>query len=99
MNWIDVKDSLPEDYKEVLYCATFQRGNKEIMTGHREKGYWTHCCMFYSTMQLNDECEVTHWMELPEYPKPPMNLDEKTTEFAKRFIDENVDLLKRLADR
>ena len=66
--WISVKDRLPPDYHEVLYCATFLRGNKELMTGHREKGDWTHCCMFYSTMRLNDECEVTHWMELPQYP-------------------------------
>jgi hypothetical protein len=66
--WISVTDRLPPDYHEVLYCATFQRGNKELMTGHREKGDWTHCCMFYSTMRLNGECEVTHWMELPNYP-------------------------------
>jgi hypothetical protein len=68
MSWISVTEKLPPDYHEVLYCATFQRGNKELMTGHREKGDWTHCCLFYSSMRLNDECEVTHWMELPEYP-------------------------------
>ena len=68
-SWISVADRLPPDYHEVLYCATFERGNKEIMTGHREKGEWTHCCMFYSTMRLNPEfVEVTHWMELPNYP-------------------------------
>ncbi len=68
MNWINVEDRLPPDYQEVLYCATFQHGNKELMTGHRAKGDWTHCCMYYSTIRLNAECEVTHWMELPEYP-------------------------------
>jgi len=100
MNWISVEEKLPEDFQEVLYFAVTNEGNsREIMTGHRENGEWLHCCMFYSSARLNHECKVTHWMELPEYPKKPMTLDEKTTEFAKRFIDENADLLKRLADR
>jgi hypothetical protein len=48
-----------------------------------------------------EKLKVTHWMELPEYPKQDekLEMDERTKEFAKRFIDENADLLKRLADR
>ncbi len=67
--WIDVDDELPEDFKEVLYFAITPEGNREIMTGHREKGYWTHCCMFYSTRYLSDAVAVTHWMPLPDYPR------------------------------
>ncbi len=67
--WISVEEKLPDDYKEVLYFCINDNGSKEIMTGHRVKGYWTHCCMFYSTVILNDLVEVTHWMNLPEYPK------------------------------
>lgn len=67
--WISVNDRLPEDYKEVLYFAITDEGTKEIMTGHREKENWTHCCLFYSTMILKDNVKVTHWMELPKYPK------------------------------
>ena len=70
MNWISVKDRLPPDYQEVLYFATLDQGtSKEIMTGHREKGYWTHCCLFYATSILSDEVIVTHWMNLPDYPE------------------------------
>jgi 1,2-phenylacetyl-CoA epoxidase catalytic subunit len=69
MNWISVEDKLPEDYREVLYFAIDDMGSKEIMTGHREKGNWTHCCLFYSSFVLNDKVTVTHWMELPGYPK------------------------------
>lgn len=69
MNWIDVNESLPEDYEEVLYFAVNEMGNKEILTGHREKGIWTHCCLFYCTVKLNCLVKVTHWMPLPEYPK------------------------------
>jgi hypothetical protein len=67
--WISVKDKLPDDYREVLYFAITEQGTKEIMTGHREKGCWTHCCLFYSTMRLNDNVKITHWMDLPNYPQ------------------------------
>jgi len=66
--WISVKDGLPEDCKEVIFFSVNDVGSKELMIGHREKGYWTHCCMFYSTRRLTDLVAVTHWMPLPEYP-------------------------------
>lgn len=108
MKWISVNDKLPPDLHEVLYFATTNNGNtREIMTGHRENGDWTHCCMFYSTMRLNDECKVTHWMELPDYPAPDYPTvaeaakrgNENALEFAKKFVDNNIELLKRMADR
>ena len=69
MSWISVKDKLPDDYNEVLYCAIDNMGTHEIMTGHREKGKWTHCCLFYSTITLPSHISVTHWMPLPEPPQ------------------------------
>ena len=68
MKWYSVNDKLPDEYEEVLYFAITNDGNCEIMTGHRVKNQWTHCCLFYSTMYLKD-CMVTHWMHLPDYPK------------------------------
>lgn len=67
--WISVHDELPPDREEVLYFALNDMGAREIMTGHREKGMWTHCCLFYQTSYLNDLVTVTHWMPLPDYPK------------------------------
>lgn len=67
--WINVNDQLPKDFKEVLYLAINDTGTREIMTGHREHGNWTHCCLFYSSMILNDLVTITHWMDLPDYPK------------------------------
>lgn len=70
MQWISVEDKLPPVNHEVLYFAVFQTHSKEIMTGHRTKdGHWTHCCLFYASETLNDSVRVTHWMELPDYPK------------------------------
>lgn len=68
--WISVEDRLPPDLQEVLYFSTTNDGNtREIMTGHRHNDSWTHCCLFYSTQTLNDDVKVTHWMELPDYPR------------------------------
>ncbi len=66
--WIDVDDKLPEECQEVLYFAINAMGSKEIMTGHRQDGKWTHCCNWYSTQILSDDIAVTHWMPLPDYP-------------------------------
>lgn len=67
--WISVDDIFPPDYEEVLYVAINELNRKCVMTGHREKGNWTHCCFFYSTQHLSDVLKVTHWMWLPEFPK------------------------------
>lgn len=69
VGWISVQDQLPPDLHEVLYFAINPTGSKEIMTGHRQKGEWTHCCLWYSTQILNADVKVTHWMELPDYPR------------------------------
>lgn len=67
--WINVNEKLPPDYHEVIYFAINEMGGKEIMVGHREKGVWLHCCMFYCSQRLNHETvTVTHWRELPDYP-------------------------------
>jgi len=69
MEWISADDELPPDNHEVLYFAINILGGAELMTGHRIKGRWTHCCFWYSTQMLPDDVRVTHWMELPDYPK------------------------------
>lgn len=74
--WISVKDRVPDDYVEVFYIALNENGSKERMTGHRENGRWTHCCLWYSTIHLNDEIKVTHWMPLPEPPVMESDKDE-----------------------
>lgn len=55
MEWISVKDRLPQDYERVMYFDSRERGFIEI-------GY------FVST-QTPVPTYVTHWMPLPEPPK------------------------------
>lgn len=76
--WISVEDSLPPERHEVLYFAIMDDAcQREIMTGHREGELWTHCCMFYSSRYLSELVKVTHWMELPDYPKQGCHKDEQ----------------------
>lgn len=74
MEWISVKDKLPE-YTGTLYGnkitdVVLFTDSKDIYTGHLESvrpdfinEYWTD----YSDETVNN---VTHWMPLPELPKP-----------------------------
>ena len=60
--WIDVKDRLPDDRKDVLVCV---RG-ETIDTGYYvSSGAGRGCWEVYSCMSD----DVTHWMQLPELPK------------------------------
>lgn len=70
MTWISVKDELPRYRHEVLFFAVNHIGTKEIMIGHLDEQGWCHCCLFYASSHLRDDLvTVTHWMELPNYPK------------------------------
>ena len=62
MEWISVKEKLPEKDTKVLYASVY--GN--IYMGHLETGtgnefFWTH---YY----FIEDFKITHWMPLP---KPP----------------------------
>lgn len=66
--WISVNDQLPHDFTEVMFFAVL-KNEKEIMIGHRQGHIWYHCCLFYNSRALTDNVKVTHWMELPKYPR------------------------------
>ena len=60
MNWISVKERLPEDEERVLIFAD---GEIHLMTYN---SYWHD---FTSIEDCFEETKVTHWMSLPEPPK------------------------------
>lgn len=61
MEWISVKERLPEVFVKVLICGS----NKEIAISCRMKsGIFDVYPIGY-----DGEVEVTHWMPLPEPPK------------------------------
>ena len=59
MEWISVKDRLPETEDHVLCCTQSKKGDQNIVRGYyRQDGIWV------SGMNSN----VTHWMPLPDPP-------------------------------
>lgn len=79
MNWISVKEKLPEKDQQVLACGKFEDEDcNSIKTCSYETGLlnkrimeWIfsyHCCPQKLT-------NVTHWMPLPEAPKGNNEVD------------------------
>lgn len=58
MEWISVKDELPETPR-VIVCYRFGVGEAIFLQG-----------TFYKTDYKTVYPDVTHWMPLPEPPKP-----------------------------
>ncbi|GAG11897.1 unnamed protein product [marine sediment metagenome] len=65
MDWISVKDKLPEDCKNVL-CYI-----KDIECKFYGEGYYYESIKhwYLRKTRTNGNYEVTHWMPLPEPPK------------------------------
>ncbi len=71
MNWISTKDHLPETLHKVLFFWVTDTGTglKNISMGFRNDRGWT-IYLPYTSYDLNsDYIQVTHWMELPDYPQ------------------------------
>jgi hypothetical protein len=67
MPWISTEERLPEDLHEVMFFIINEEGQGEIIIGHRHGPFWYHCCLYYSSVELQN-VKVTHWVELPNYP-------------------------------
>ena len=59
MEWISVRDRLPEDQVEVLVATRSKNGVRNIDKGYLAIDHFIH----------RGHAEVTHWMPLPELPK------------------------------
>ena len=68
MNWISVKDRLPDKLQKILFFWVMEGHLRNVsMCFSDDKGWRSY--LPYTSYYLNPEfIEVTHWMELPEYP-------------------------------
>lgn len=71
MDWISVKDRLPEQFEPVMVYAksTSVQGGAITFVGACKNGFWfiqnSEAALGYPNLQY----EVTHWMPLPQQPK------------------------------
>lgn len=72
MNWISVKDRLPEDGEEVIAFSE-QNVTAAIYDGPESYGgeCWTESKLFYCDVTFDHLEHVTHWMPLPDPPRMP----------------------------
>lgn len=59
--WIPVSERLPKPYTRVLVFYDYH---------HLCRGYVSvHCIDAHGEWSGDDSCYITHWMELPKFPK------------------------------
>lgn len=61
--WISVEDRLPQAFQPVIVCREKGKGEYIVEQGHKDVGDWWKV---YGTRTKN----VTHWMPMPEPPRP-----------------------------
>ena len=62
INWISVKDELPDEELTVLIATTDPE--QPVFVGYLDQGIWR-----WDAFPLSNG-QITHWSELPEPPKP-----------------------------
>jgi hypothetical protein len=67
--WISVEDRLPELLQKVLFFWVKDDQVRNIAMGFRNKLGWRIYLPYTSYEVTTEYIRVTHWMELPEYPK------------------------------
>jgi len=69
MEWISVKDRLPEDMEEVLFSSTnIKDMEKNPVKPRVLTGYYL-CRGVFRSWLSRDNFYPTHWMPLPQPPK------------------------------
>lgn len=67
--WISVSDRLPIKLEKVLFHWLAPGNLRNISMGYRCDAGWNIYLPYHSFGLRNDICPITHWMELPQFPK------------------------------
>jgi len=68
-DWIDVNDRLPDLLQKVLFHAIQDGYLKNVYMGYLSKEGWDIYLPYDSFKLRPVVINVTHWMELPEFPQ------------------------------
>ena len=66
--WISIEDRLPEKLQKVLFYCIRDEFIKNIYMGYLCGETWNIYLPYESVMLKKDINQITHWMELPDYP-------------------------------
>lgn len=69
MNWICVKERLPNKLQKVLFHWVCPGGNRNISMGYLCDEGWDIYLPYHSYKMHPERLKVTHWMNLPLFPK------------------------------
>lgn len=69
MEWISVKDRLLREFEKVLFHWVTNAHLRNVSMGYRCEDDWNIYLPYHSFGLRDDVCSITHWMELPDYPK------------------------------
>lgn len=67
--WISVKDKLPTKLQKVLFHWLINGHNRNISMGYMCDAGWNIYIPYHSYSLRTGIFPVTHWAELPEFPK------------------------------
>lgn len=98
MEWIDLRDRLPELGKWVLGLTNYEQGNYEKMGGgiYQIRRIAESPQMGYSRPHwlipyyVKEEAVFTHWMEIPNFPRAKIDKKLYLNKFFKFPDDNNI---------
>lgn len=74
-NWVSVKEILPDKLQKVLFHWICPGGNKNVSMGYLCNEGWDIYLPYHSFKMCPEKLKVTHWMELPKFPKQEEKLE------------------------
>ena len=70
--WISVKKYLPPFHDRVLLLRLDNENISEIVIGYMEHDGQYYYAETKDSIECTDVDRITHWMELPSSPEPPV---------------------------
>jgi hypothetical protein len=74
--WICVEEKLPKKLQKILFHWICPGGNNNISMGYLCNEGWDIYLPYDSFKLHNDKITVTHWSELPDFPKKGIDKHE-----------------------
>lgn len=84
MEWISIKDRLPNNLQKVLFHWVSSGRLRNIAMGYLCEDGWDIYLPYHSYKLRQDKFPVTHWRDLPEFPE----MEFKTMDIEEFTIDD-----------